>query len=97
MTVFVVAQIAIEDRVEYGRYEAGFYDAFVKHGGQIVSVDDEAEVVEGTWPYNRTVLIKFDDREAMMGWYDSPEYQAIIGHRHGASTANIVLVKGFES
>lgn len=68
----------------------------MEHGGQIVSVDDEHEVIEGTWPYNRTVLIKVDDREAMMSWYESPGYQAIIGHRHGASKANIVLVKGFQ-
>lgn len=95
MTVYVIAQIAIEDRDQYGRYEAGFTDAFVKYGGRIVSVDDNAEVVEGSWPYNRTVLISFKDRAAMRAWYDSPDYQAIVGHRHAASQANIVLVEGF--
>lgn len=95
MTVYVVAQIAIHDRAEYGRYEAGFADAFMKHGGRIVSVDDQPEVVEGDWAHDRSVVIEFEDKAAMRAWYDSPEYQAIIGHRHAASSANIILVNGF--
>lgn len=97
MSVYIVAQIAIEDREEYARYEAGFVEVFMKHEGRVRSVSENPELIEGSWPYTRTVLLEFPSREQAMGWYESPEYQAIVGHRLAASSANIVIVDRLES
>ncbi len=96
MSVFLMAQIEIHDREEYGKYEAGFAGPFAEYGGTVLSVSERPSVIEGRWPYTRTVLIEFPDREAADGWYNSPGYQAIIGHRQAASTANVIVVDGYK-
>jgi len=34
MSVYIVAQITIHDREEYGRYESGFLDVFQQFSGE---------------------------------------------------------------
>lgn len=96
MSVYIVAQIAIEDREEYAKYEAGFVEVFLEHRGRVLSVSESPEVIEGSWPYTRTVILEFPSRDEAMGWYESPDYQAIVGHRQAASSANIVIVDRLE-
>lgn len=90
--VYVVAQIQIEDRETYRTYEAGFGDVFEKYEGRVLSVSEDPELIEGDWPWTRTVLIHFPSSAALHAWYDSEEYQELAEHRWAASTANIVAV-----
>ena len=95
MAVYLVAQLQIQDRTEYSRYEAGFLDVFAKFGGEILAVDDAVDCIEGEWPYSRTVLLRFPDADEARRWYDSPEYQALVQHRFRAANTNIAMVQGF--
>lgn len=90
--MYLIAQITIEDRAEYKKYEAGFVEVFQQHNGRVLSVSEEPEVLEGNWACTRTVLLQFPDREQAMAWYESPEYQAIIVHRLAASSGNVIIV-----
>lgn len=96
MSVFLIAQISIEDREEYAKYEEGFVEPFVKYGGRLLSGSEHPTILEGSWSCTRTVLIEFVDRAQAMQWYESPEYRAIIGHRLAASEGNVVLVDGYQ-
>ena len=91
---YLIADIKIHDRDEYRKYEAGFSEIFSRHGGTILAVSEDPEVLEGQWPYTRAVLIRFPSRQALSAWYDSPEYQEIAQHRFAASAADIVLLEG---
>jgi uncharacterized protein (DUF1330 family) len=93
MSVYFVAQITIHDRAGYSRYEAGFMPVIEKYKGRLLAVDENPEVVEGTWNCTRTVLIEFPTRDDAMAWAGSAEYQAIAKHRWAASTADIVMIK----
>ena len=95
MPVFIVAQITIHDRATYANYEAGFGAIFARYEGQMLSVDDNPEVLEGEWPHSRTVIIQFPSADEAKRWFDSPEYQALAEHRKAASIGNIALLKGF--
>jgi uncharacterized protein (DUF1330 family) len=96
MSVYIIAQIDIRDRDTYAKYQAGFAEVFEKYDGELLVVDDAAQVVEGEWPYSRTVVIRFPNADEAARWYGSPEYQAIAKHRLAASQANAVIVQGFE-
>jgi len=96
MSVYIIAQIAIHDRDEYAKYQEGFAEVFAHYDGELLVVDDEAQVVEGEWPYTRTVVIRFSSADEAARWYMSPEYQAIAKHRLAGSRANAVLVQGLE-
>jgi uncharacterized protein (DUF1330 family) len=72
----------------------GYDDIFRKYNGEVMAVDDSPVVLEGTWPYTRTVIIRFPSQAETMLWYESTEYQQLIKHRHKASKADIIIVKG---
>ena len=94
MSCYFVAQISIHDRNEYQKYLDGHDEVFSKYKGRILAVDESPELVEGEWPYSRTVLISFPDAREAKRWYESAEYQELVKHRHQASDANIVLLGG---
>jgi uncharacterized protein (DUF1330 family) len=92
---FVIVQIVINDRDGYHQYEiAGHLEIFDKFSGKLVGVDENVEIVEGSWPFTRTVLVEFPSKELTRAWYESDEYQAVVGLRHGSTTSNLVIVSG---
>jgi len=96
MSRFIVAQISIRNRDEYSKYESGFVEIFSKHSGRILSVDEDPRILEGSWPFTRTVLIEFPSEKEAMGWYGSDEYKKLAEHRIASSDANIVLISGYD-
>ena len=94
MTVYFVALVDIADRDEFAVYEQGFMEVFSRHGGRILAVDDNPEVLEGAWPHTRTVLMSFPSAEELERWYRSPDYQAIARHRFASSRADVAVIKG---
>ena len=65
-------------------------------GGEVLVVSEQCDVIEGTAPYPRTVVVKFDTREQAMAWYESPEYAELRPIRLGCTEGFAVLVDGFE-
>ncbi|MCB1683670.1 MAG: DUF1330 domain-containing protein [Pseudomonadales bacterium] len=94
MSVYLIARITIRDRTEYAKYEAGFMEIFTGTGGEMLSVDEAPEVLEGAWACTRTVLARFPSEAAALGWYNSDAYQKLARHRFNASDGEVVLVKG---
>ena len=94
MPIYIVAQINIDDRDTYARYEAGFMEIFDRYEGELLAVDEAVTELEGSWGYTRTVIIQFPDEAAARSWYDSDDYQALAQHRFAASAANLAIVQG---
>ncbi|MBW2282178.1 MAG: DUF1330 domain-containing protein [Deltaproteobacteria bacterium] len=94
MPHYLIANLSIQDREEYSKYEAGFMEILTRHGGKLLAVSDEPEVFEGDWPYTRAVIVRFADAAKARAWYESPEYQALAEHRWRASTGSIVGLRG---
>ena len=68
MSCYFIAQIEIHDRDEYQQYLDGFDEVFEKYKGMIMAVDEEPVVLEGEWPFTRTVLIRFPDENEARRW-----------------------------
>lgn len=96
MSIYLVAQINIEDRDTYARYEAGFMEIFDRYDGELLAVDEAVTELEGSWDYTRTVILRFPDETAARSWYDSADYQALAQHRFAASAANLAIVQGVD-
>lgn len=58
-------------------------------------VDQDPEVVEGTPPGDRMVVLRFESKEEAKAWYSSPEYQAIINLRLSAVDGHAILCDGY--
>ena len=97
MTVYVIVQLKMNDRIAYDRYQARFFDVFRKFSGRLLSADDHPQVLEGVWDRDRLVLMSFPDEAAYHAWADSPEYQEISRDRKAGAPAIVLLAKGFGS
>jgi uncharacterized protein (DUF1330 family) len=91
MSVLFIAVSRINDRDKLNQYLAGAGGTIDPFGGQVVAFTETADTVEGEPPGGRVVVIKFADRDAAMGWYNSEAYQAVVGLRL-AATEGFALV-----
>jgi uncharacterized protein (DUF1330 family) len=94
MTAYVLAQIAVHDRARYDRYAMGFLATLKPFGGRLLAADEAVEVVGGDWPFQKVVLIAFEDAGTAKAWAASPEYQAISPDREASTTGVSLLVRG---
>jgi uncharacterized protein (DUF1330 family) len=93
MSYFFIAQIKINDNIEYQKYIDKSESVFSKYNGEYVVVDNNTEILEGDWKYERLVMIKFNSKEDFNAWYNSLEYQQILKHRLKAANCDSILVK----
>ena len=94
MTAYFVASFRITDPVGYEPYVPAVVPTLLAHGCEILVADYASQVIEGE-PNSVTVVLKFASKAAAMGWYNSPEYQAIKHLRTDNSEGNAVLVDQF--
>jgi uncharacterized protein (DUF1330 family) len=96
MPAYLIGQVTIHDSAEYEKYLAGFGEAFAPFDGRVLVATEDVEVLEGTWPRTRTVVLEFPSMGHAKRWYESPNYQSLAQHRFKAATSNLVLANGFE-
>ena len=94
MSYYFIAQIRIKDEIEYQKYLDNADNIFRKYKGEYLSVDNNPQIVEGSWNYTRTVLIRFNNKNDFDEWYNSKDYQDILKHRLKAADCDTILVKG---
>jgi uncharacterized protein (DUF1330 family) len=95
LTVYIVAQIRIHDRVRYDAYAAAFMPVLVQYGGRLLAADEAPAVLEGDWPNEKLNIIGFPDEQAARRWMRSKEYREIAVDRLAASDGVVLLVQGF--
>lgn len=91
---YVIFQEQINDPDAMNAYTAKAMPTFGP-GMTLGAVETSAEVLEGEWHGNQTVILEFESVEAAKAWYDSPEYQEAIPLRQAAANCNAVIIKGF--
>ncbi len=93
---YVIFTETINDQAGYDGYVMEALPTIMRRGGKAVIVHDNPEVIEGDWLGSRAVVLEFDSVDAVRDWYNSPEYQAVVGERHASADANAAIVGGFE-
>ena len=95
MAVYVIANITVQDPEAYKPYTVVVPQTVVDHGGWYVGrapAAGDAEIVEGSFQPGRFVIIGFESKEAALGWYNSPEYQAAAEIRRQASNGDVFII-----
>jgi len=80
MSAYFVANYTVTNEDGYRKYLELVGDSLRAHGADLLVADSASEAVEGA-PAPVTVVLRFDTGEAARGWYESPEYQAVVHHR----------------
>ena len=97
MSVFYIGSYDIIDPDEFQKYPPLVLALLPKYGGLVLASDAAGFLVEGT-ARTMNAIIRFPSREAALGLYHDPAYQAAKRIRQ-ASTTNIsmVLVDDFQT
>jgi len=91
MAAFFIAQYQVNDVSLYQEYSAGAGPTLAAHGAELVAYDVAAETIEGKPPGAQTVIIKFETAEKAKAWYNSDDYQAVVGKRLAATEGYAVI------
>jgi uncharacterized protein (DUF1330 family) len=90
-----IVRVDIRDMDRYKSYIAANAEPFKKYGARFLVRGGQYETPEGT-SRARNAVIEFPSYQAAVNCWHSPEYQAAFRIREPASTADLVIVEGYE-
>ena len=90
-----VACVDVSDMDAYQKYRAALAVPFKKFAGKFLTRGGQSDAVEGKLR-SRVVLIEFPSYQAARDCYRSPDYQAAKALRLAASSADIVILEGYD-
>ena len=90
-----IARVDVHDPEAYRRYVAANGDVFRRFGAKFLVRGGTHEAVEGT-SSERNVVLEFPSYADAVACYRSPEYQPVMAMRVGASTADILIIEGYD-
>lgn len=97
MAVYLVADIDVHDPKTYEEYSRAAQETFKGYGEVTYLVrGGEVTPLEGSWRPKRFFIIRFEDREKAMAWYNSPAYQEAMKIREVSSTSDLFMVEGVD-
>ena len=94
MPAYVIAEVQVTDPAAYEPYRPLAAASIARFGGRFVVRGGAADLLEGTPPPQRVVVIEFPDADTARRWYRSDEYQRALKIRQSASTGRVILVEG---
>ena len=90
-----VARVDVHDLEAYQKYVAANGRVFAKFGARFLVRAGRSETVEGS-SRSRNVVIEFPSFEVALACWHSPEYQEVLKHRLDASTADLLIIEGYD-
>ena len=95
--VYMVCIIDVKDYQAYfEQYGAPVGELFAEMGAEIIAASTEAEVLEGNWEGNWSVIVKVASAEAARELYNSERYAPYLKKRveELANKTTLVIVPG---
>ena len=93
MSAYVIVNYDIVDPKGYDTYVSRAVPLLAKHGGELLVVDANATLLEGT-TRSVHVVLRFPSEEAALTWYHDPAYQEVKKIRLAScDNTSLVLAK----
>jgi uncharacterized protein (DUF1330 family) len=90
-----IVRVDITDQEQYKTYVAANAEPLKKYGARFLVRGGRFENPEGT-SRTRNAVIEFPSYQAALDCWKSPEYQRAITLRHSVSTADLIIIEGYE-
>ncbi|MGZ5251305.1 MAG: DUF1330 domain-containing protein [Caldimonas sp.] len=90
-----IVRVDIADPEKYKEYIAANAAPFKKHGARFLARGGRFENPEGS-SRARNAVIEFPSYQAAVDCWHSPEYQQALRIRQPVSTADLVIVEGYD-
>jgi uncharacterized protein (DUF1330 family) len=90
---FVAFRDSMSDPARYAAYLEAALPTAAGRPARILVMNGGLTPLEGECP-DGVVIVEFPDVEAASSWYQSPEYQAVVGERLACTKGRAVIVEG---
>jgi uncharacterized protein (DUF1330 family) len=90
-----IVRVDIADPEKYKAYVAANAPPLKKYGARFIVRSGQSENPEGT-SRARNVVLEFPSYKAAVECWHSPEYQQVLKLRQPVSTADLVIIEGYE-
>ena len=97
MTVYMVAQVQIQDPEQWEQYKEIAAREIAQHGGRYLARGASPEVEEADWTQPEDLqinIVAFPSLEQAHAWYRSPEYAEALAFRKVAVQRRLFFVQG---
>jgi uncharacterized protein (DUF1330 family) len=90
-----IVRVDITDMEQYKAYVAANAEPLKRYGGRFLVRAGRFENPEGT-SRTRNAVIEFPSYQAAVDCWKSPEYQQAIKLRQSVSTADLIIIEGYD-
>jgi uncharacterized protein (DUF1330 family) len=94
MPAYVVATGTVKDPEAYQEYRTLAAASIQQYGGRFIARGGKSDVLEGSFPGPRVVIVEFPSFERAQEWFSSPEYQAARQKRLAVADLDLIVVDG---
>ncbi len=95
MAAYLVVDTALDNPARYEDYKAVARPIVEAHGGEYLARGGELTLKEtDLWSPTRLVLVRFPDADTARRFYDSPEYQKVLGISKESARRTVVILEG---
>jgi uncharacterized protein (DUF1330 family) len=92
---YLLVRLSVTDKNIFEKYPPLSSIAMEKYGGKYLVRGGRFEVLEGTWPADRTTVVEFEDYEMAKKCYESLEYTKAKDIRQQSAQSDFILIEGF--
>jgi uncharacterized protein (DUF1330 family) len=95
MAGYVIGQLSgINDADAFNAYQGAAIPTVAQYGGKLVVNSMKVDSGDGGWAPSGIVMLEFQSVDQARKWYNSPEYQAVIGQRFISADSAVIIVDG---
>lgn len=91
---FIYARSAITDVEKAKRYSELVIPQIREFGGELLAARATPRVLEGDWDPMAVTVLKFEDMESLMTWYESEQYAPLKQMRRESNTGDVIAIEG---
>lgn len=97
MSAYFVFHNRVHNAEKMQEYIPKALETMAPYKPEVLVLDENSEVIEGSTNLPRTIVIRFRSRDDAMAWYNSSEYAVVRPLRLAATEGFAVVVDGFVS
>jgi len=90
MSAYAIGYMTVKDKEKWAEYRRQVPATLEPWGAQVIFRGRRVMVLAGEHNHTDTVVIEFPDQDALLGWYRSPAYQALVSLRNEAAEMTLV-------
>ncbi len=94
MAAYVIADVTINDPVEYEAYRKLTPASIAAYNGKFIVRGGQTETLEGDWQPGRVVVLEFPTLAVAKAWWASDEYGVAKIIRQRTAETKMIVVEG---